>query len=55
MNNTDASKVMLSDIQVGISRIEEAMGNTLADFNMNLNSECPDDYCNSERIKTDMV
>lgn len=55
MNNTDASKVMLSDIQEKISGIEEAMGNAIADFNTNLNSDCSGNLKNSKCTGTDTV
>lgn len=54
MNNTDASKVILSDIQEKISGIEKAMGNVMADSKAHVAADCSNssDHSKSSEIES---
>ncbi|XP_010670992.2 KIN14B-interacting protein At4g14310 [Beta vulgaris subsp. vulgaris] len=53
MNNTDASKVILSDIQEKISGIEKAMGNVMVDTNVHVTGDCSSNLGNLKSIEID--
>lgn len=53
MNNTDASKMILSDIQEKISGIEKAMGNVMADSKEHVSMDCSSNSGYSKNTEID--